>query len=64
MFELKGKKLYEPQILGQGNRPVPFSDFTNRKVKNAEPLRVGNDEWALVYSKRDYDLTNKIVEAL
>lgn len=31
MQELKGKKLYEPRIMGQG-RAVPFSDFTNRKV--------------------------------
>lgn len=63
MFELKGMKLYEPEILNEKGASAKFSDFINRKVKHLQPLRCGDNEWVFVYGSKNYDLANNCVKA-
>lgn len=62
MIELKGERLAQPLIQGP-QRPEPYRAYVNRDVKTCMPLRLGNNEWAFAYSKRDAGLVDQIIES-
>lgn len=63
MAEIKGTKLQVPMILTPEGRTTTFKDFTDRRVKHAQPLKLRNEEWAFCYSARDAELVNKIIQS-
>jgi len=63
MLEAKGTRLAQPNI-NTGDRAAPFADFTNRRVKHTQALRLRDGEWAFCYKARDENLTNQIIDSL
>ena len=54
MTRLDGKKLEPPRILDQG-RSVDFKSFQDRKIPSTQPLKMGKQEWAVIYHEKDAD---------
>ena len=52
MTKLDGKKLEPPRILDQG-RSVDFKSFQDRKIPSTQPLKMGKQEWAVIYHEKD-----------
>ena len=54
MTRLDGKKLEPPRILDQG-RAVDFKSFQDRKIPSTQPLKMGKQEWVVIYHEKDAD---------
>jgi len=39
-----------------------WDDYTFRKVKHADPVDLGMENWTFIYSKTDYHLANKAID--
>jgi hypothetical protein len=60
MTYIEGKKLQPPNIIDQ-NRSVVFKMFQDRKIQTTQPLKMGKQEWAVIYHQDD---TNAVTDFL
>jgi len=50
--------------LVSGNGNASWDDYTNRKIKHAEPTHLSKETWCLLYSEYDFDRANKCTEMM
>lgn len=63
MVSLKGSKFGVPQIDNNG-QIKSYEDYQKMRVKHLQPLILNDGHWAMVYSKRNFNMADEIVKMI
>jgi len=62
--QIKAKQLYHCKVLDPKNNQRSWEDYEGRRFHHAQPLILEKDKWALVYTGRDFDAANNVVQTM
>ena len=59
---VKTKQLYHCKVLDSTGNQGTWEDYENRRIKHTQPLKLLANQWVIVYTGRDYDSANSLLE--
>lgn len=60
--QVRAKTLGNAEILDNKNAVLDWMQYEKMKVPLSQPISMNHETWALVYSKRDFDNANALVD--
>lgn len=61
--QVRAKTLGNAEILDNKNAILDWQQYEKMKVPLSQPISMNHETWALVYSKRDFDNANILVDS-
>lgn len=62
--QIRAKQLYHCKVLDPSNKPRSWEEYEGRRFHHTQPLELGSQKWAIIYSERDYDGANTLYEMM
>jgi hypothetical protein len=64
MAQVKAKKLFPAKVLDDRGNAVDFKEYSDGRVRHTQPIQMGRERWAMIYSPFDFDLTTNCFQML
>ena len=63
--QIRAKQLYHAKVLDPRNSNLRnWDEYENKKFPHTQPLKLDNNQWAVVYTNRDTDGANTLVDMM
>lgn len=62
--KFKGRVLPPPQVLDPKGKPTNFESYQKGRIQLSQPVEFKKDQWAILYSKRDFNHADKVYNSL